>query len=156
MYTFNKDLGNKNKDENDKTIKREFYNTTGNLGQFGPKYSFPKQKKLKLGHSEAINQLSPFTYDYSENADKIYYKRPAYAFGKDARDPKLKNADFPGPGKYDYSTSKGKSYSFTKDKRKWKVQTVSPGPGSYKIPYSLFDFPNFVSANGFNSKYRFI
>jgi hypothetical protein len=77
-------------------------------------------------------------------------------FSKDSRMKSNKNSEFPGPGRYESKTSKGKSYSFTKDKRKLKFGSSNPGPGQYKIPYSLFDFPNFVSANGFNSKYKFI
>jgi len=81
--------------------------------------------------------------------------------GNSKRTPKITNQDInqntPGPGMYNNgNTGKAKSYKFALDKRMKDPKTLTPGPGQYKIPYSISLVPSYQLSQGnfdLNMKY---
>jgi len=112
------------------------------------------------GGSQNKNSLpGPGNY----NSDKVNYttnKAPTWRIGTATREDNMKNImrqNFPGPGNYHtLNSEKGPKYSFGHDQRvKSASSTVTPGPGQYKLPTTIFNVPNFVTG-GWDPNFKFV
>ena len=72
----------------------------------------------------------------------------------------LLKMDFQGPGLYGFKSLKdffSPKYQFGKKKRFSGYDVDTPGPGSYHIPCSMVDVPNYTREQGkFDKKFKFI
>lgn len=131
------------------------YDIEGVLGNYGPKYSI-KHEHLNKSKIK-VSDLTPGPFEYDNQKTQILYKASSWKFGKTKKLVNPISSDNPGPGEYNPSLLKSnKSVTIGKDKRKNYNTNNNPGPGFYKIPYSLFDFPGFVSCGGFDTKFKYI
>ena len=140
------------------------YNIQGKLGDYGPKHTFGikhdlNEKNNKSKDKKTINP-GPADYDH-KNFTTVNYRVSSWKFGNEARDynpAKSTREVRPGPGTYTLGKPgvTNKSVFIGKSTRTDPKKMEVPGPGHYKIPYSLFDFPNFVQTNGFDLKFRYI
>lgn len=147
------------------------YNIDGKLGNYGPKYSFSsrehdkfKEYALKLENDKSKNKelVTPGPGDYELKAtSSIFFRTSGWKFNSEKRDYHPFNTNKftkPGPGTYDLGKpgKNNKSIFIGKETRKDRKKDDIPGPGHYKIPCSIFDYPTFISTNGSNAKWRYI
>lgn len=181
-YTTNKDVKNKGisiglskrkdyfKYLNMNTPGVGSYSISGKLGMYGPKYSINNIKSSnsssntndngKLSRIKSNNKQSSL-FTIKENSNICYYKSKRCVIGTERRDYLnlfYKQAfNNPGPGTHNpkYKVS-NKSITLAKSQRKLYYNNNNPGPGSYKIPCSLFDYPSYVFGSGNNNKYKYV
>lgn len=133
------------------------YKFEAKLGDDALKYSIPKPhtntSKLKQLDDQSVSSL-PGPTSYQNTKDPVLYRASTYKIGKEPRFKSQKNVA-PDPGAYDPQLLESKRKIFmTKQKREVFKTNNNPGPGQYRIPCSLFDFPNFAVSNGFDPKFR--
>lgn len=68
--------------------------------------------------------------------------------------------NFPGPGNYNHNSDahgNAPSYKFGSQTRDKRINSATPGPGQYHIPYSMMDVPRYLTTGGgFNGQMRYI
>jgi hypothetical protein len=136
------------------------YNIEGQLGNYGPKYSINKlhtSSSKNKNSNDSLYSSVPGPNKYDNSKDNVLYRAAGWKFDKSSKEYKINKNSIPGPGQYDPLIGKSnKSIFIEKSNRKPLSVSNNPGPGYYKIPYSLFDFPGFVPVNGFDVRYRYI
>lgn len=139
------------------------YNIEGQIGNYGPKYSINKlhsttsQLSKNDNQNKSLSSLIPGPDKYDNSKNNVLYRAAGWKFDKSSRDALVYKKEVPGPGRYDPEIQKtNKSIFIEKSSRKPLTVSNNPGPGFYKIPYSLFDFPGFVPVNGFDVRYKYI
>ena len=135
------------------------YTIEGKLGQYGPKYSFYGTNIEKKANKKDFITPGPGEYDNSKLS--ISYRQSNWKFGTEKRDYnpfQSSKEKLPGPGAYTLGKpgETNKSIFIGKSKRSDQKKMEVPGPGHYKIPCSLFDFPNFIQVQGFDTKYKYL
>lgn len=141
--------------------KTDIVDTPGPGRYNSNKTEFSGQKGFKFGltsHnvSTTINTPGPGQYDLSTMDIE---KSRAYGgkFSKSKREEVLKdlvNPSTPGPGRYSSTNDNlsslkgGKSVVIGKDKRMKNENSITPGPGQYRIPCSIRDMNKYAGVGG--------
>ena len=114
---------------------------------------------LKLEETGALNpkkKVVPPVGAYEPNYRKQVASDPSYSMK--GRHTDLKRLNVPGPGTYNkplVDKSKAPQYGFgTGAQTDMKINTLSPGPGAYKIPSTISDLPSYAMPG--NNEYRFV
>jgi len=144
-YLFD-DKGKNNKggfatDRIDRIVDVKRFESTPGPGNYNlPNNTFKKGFTIKKDEKQPRDLKVPGPGEYDINKNKI----KGSTIGTSKRTPKINTKEIdltnPGPGMYNshhHSKEKAKAYKFGKDERMKDPKTLTPGPGQYKLPYSL-------------------
>lgn len=105
------------------------------------------------------NTITPGPGQYNINEASIVTQKRSGAykvgtakrkfFNVNEKDPGL------GPGQYDYKEKHDKGFVFSKQKKFNTIDNKTPGPGSYKIPCSMFHVPAYTE-DKFDSQFKYV
>ena len=134
------------------------YTICGSFGENSPHYTM----RIKGMLDDYSNDV-PGPGTYKNEKMNLYKHYPSWKIGNSQRDEDIRRTiknGFPGPGLYGFKTLKdffSPKYQFGKKKRFSGYDVDTPGPGTYHIPCSMVDVPNYTREQGkFDKKFKFI